>query len=119
MGAGRCLALFGLALAVAGPGCSGGYPLPPTRCDEFCDATKGGFCRDYYGPASCVAECEDSGIDVEGCRAPFDAAVHCFRTSPNALDQRCSWDDQPDDCENELNLLHQCVNERYGIEGNQ
>src|SRR5437667_451142 len=40
-----------LAAAVGAGGCSGGYPLPPTRCDEWCDATKAGACVNYYDPA--------------------------------------------------------------------
>ncbi len=99
--------LVGLALTVLG--CSGGYPLPPTRCDEWCDGTKGVVCQDYYDPADCVASCEQGNLDAEACRAQFDLVLGCFRHSPNALKQRCAYDDVPDDCENELELLVTCV----------
>jgi hypothetical protein len=115
MRAGRWFALVSLALALPAPACSGGYPLPPTRCDEFCDATKGGFCPDWYSPASCVANCESSETDAERCRVLFDATVSCFRTSPRALQQRCVYDNSPDDCEDELRLLLTCVSDRSGI----
>ena len=103
------LALTSLALALPLPACSGGYPLPPTRCDEFCDATKGGFCQDDYQPASCVAECESSNTDREICRAAFDEVMSCFRASPRAREQRCAYDDVPDDCASEQELLGLCV----------
>lgn len=113
MRAARAWIPIGLALALPVPACSGGYPLPPTRCDEFCDATKGGFCQDYYGPASCVAQCEQSNTDAEACRALFDATLRCFRSSPRALEQRCVYDGQPDDCEAETSLLLACVASQY------
>lgn len=119
MRAGSWLALMGLALALPTPACSGGYPLPPTRCDEFCDATKGGFCQEYYGPANCVAQCESSNTDSEACRVPFDATVACFRTSPHALKQRCAYDNLPDDCEGEQQLLMACVGAQYGLQANR
>lgn len=110
----RWLALMSLALAVPTPACSGDYPLPPTRCDEYCDATKGGFCQDYYSPAGCVAECESRDLDVEGCAPELDVAVSCFRESPVALRQRCTFDDVPDDCDIELGLLLNCVGNHKG-----
>jgi hypothetical protein len=106
---GRWILLTSLALALPVQACSGGYPLPPTRCDEWCDATKGGSCQDYYGPASCVAECESGNVDVAACSAPFDAVITCFRHSPRALEQRCSYDNVPDDCDAEAQTLAQCV----------
>lgn len=115
MRAGSWLAVMGVALALATPACSGGYPLPPTRCDEFCDATQGGSCVEYYGPANCVAQCESSDTDVDACRLPFDAAVTCFRKSPRALEQRCVYDDEPDDCEKELGELLTCVSDANGV----
>lgn len=101
------LALLGLTLPLGS--CSGDYPLPPTRCDEWCHVTQGDMCEDYYNPASCVVQCEQAELDAEVCRALFDAALTCFRNSPNALAQRCVYNDMPDDCENELQLLMACV----------
>jgi hypothetical protein len=106
---GRWLALMSLALALPISACSGGYPLPPTLCDEWCDATKGGTCEEYYEPAGCVAECEREHLDHETCRATFDVALSCFRNSPHALEQRCTYDQLPDDCADESTALIYCV----------
>jgi hypothetical protein len=107
MRSGVWLALLGFTLPLGS--CSGGYPLPPTRCDEWCGVTQGGMCEDYYNPASCVVQCEQAELDMEACRGPFDAAITCFRNSPNALAQRCVYDAMPDDCENEVQFLMACV----------
>lgn len=105
----KWLALMSLALALPMPACSGDYPLPPTRCDEYCDVTKGGFCQDSYQPASCVAQCESGDLDGEICREPFDAVLSCFRASPRALPQRCAYDNVPDDCASEQEMLGLCA----------
>jgi hypothetical protein len=104
------LALLGLTLPLGS--CSGGYPLPPTRCDEWCDATRGGTCEEYYDPASCVVQCEQAKVDADSCNAELDATLACFRASRNAVEQRCVYDTAPKDCENEMRLLMDCVN--YG-----
>jgi len=101
------LVLLGLAFPL--PACSGGYPLPPTRCDEWCDVTRDGLCEDYYDPASCVVQCEEVELDREECSVMFDAALSCLRDSPNAPAQRCVYDGMPDDCENQLLEVRQCV----------
>lgn len=106
---GGWLWLMGAAFALPVQACSGGYPLAPTPCDEWCDATKGGFCQEYYGPASCVAECEQNDMDMDACRPAFDAMISCFRHSPHALEQRCAYDDLPDDCATESQWLGACV----------
>jgi hypothetical protein len=107
MRAGVWLALLGLTLPLGS--CSGGYPLPPTRCDEWCDTTKGAMCDEYYSPASCVVQCEQADLDNEQCRTAFDATLACFRASPNALSQRCVYDAQQDDCDNEVQWLMACA----------
>jgi len=90
MRAGAGLVLL-LGWALAGGACSGGYPLPATRCDEFCDATKGLDCQDYYEPAACVASCEQGDVDNEACHAELDALMACFRKTPAALTARCDF----------------------------
>ena len=69
--------------------CSGGYPLPPTRCDEWCDATKGGTCEEYYNPAGCVSGCEASHITDAACDAWLDAVLACYRVHPEAVEAQC------------------------------
>jgi hypothetical protein len=71
--------------------CSGGYPLAPTRCDEFCDATKGDSCPEFYDPAGCVSNCERSHTAPAQCRAELDGVIACFHAHPEALEQRCSY----------------------------
>jgi hypothetical protein len=107
MRSGVWLALLGLTLPLGS--CSGGYPLPPTRCDEWCDVTRGATCEEYYDPAGCVAECEQADVDTEICSAQFDAILSCFRRNRNAIVQRCVYDDVPDDCESEEQALMICA----------
>ena len=69
--------------------CSGDYPLPPTACDEWCDATKGTSCPDSYDPAACVSHCEESRLIPPGCRTQLDALVRCFREHPSIPQMYC------------------------------
>jgi hypothetical protein len=96
--------------------CSGGYPLPATRCDEWCDATKGGTCEQYYDPANCVSACEQSHTDTEACRVQFDMAISCFRKNPAAVEDQCSFytsgigiGNKPRLCGSELDAVGFCV----------
>jgi hypothetical protein len=108
MRSGAWLVVCGLALAAPLEGCSGGYPLPPTKCDEWCKVTRGAMCQDWYNPASCVAQCEEANLSAAECSSEFEATLACFRRSPNALIQRCLYDNVPDDCSNEVALLSNC-----------
>ena len=96
-------ALFALA-------CQGEYPIAPTVCDEWCDATRGFGC-DYYDPAACVSQCERDGLSREGpCKVHFDAALACIRSTPGAATWQCSFAPstmQP--CQNELQNLYMCA----------
>lgn len=94
---------WGLLLAA----CSGGYPLPPTRCDEWCDATKGTSCFDSYDPAGCVSACEASGTAVDECGSEFDAVIACYRNNPAAVALRCSTSSQVP-CAGEVYALALC-----------
>jgi len=117
MRSGVWLVLCGLALTLPVQGCSGGYPLPPTRCDEWCDVTKGATCQEWYNPASCVAQCEESKLSADECRVPFDLTLSCFRRSPNALAQRCAYDNVPDDCETEAQAVWVCASGLFDTPG--
>ena len=105
---GAWLVVWGLALALPLGACSGGYPLPPTKCDEWCAVTRGAMCQDWYNPASCVAQCEESHLSVVEFRDQFEATLACFRRSPDALIQRCVYDNTPDDCSSEVQILSSC-----------
>ncbi|MDF3070823.1 MAG: hypothetical protein K0R38_6424 [Polyangiaceae bacterium] len=80
-----------LLLPLSFGGCSGGYPLEPTPCDELCHVTKGNACPEDYRPAACVVTCEQGDFDAEPCRQLFDAVIACFRDSPGAAEQRCDY----------------------------
>lgn len=69
--------------------CSGGYPLPPTDCDVYCDVTKGTSCPTYYDPAGCVASCEDN--HYPRCKPQLDAVVDCYRQNPDELTKLCNY----------------------------
>jgi hypothetical protein len=94
--------------------CSGGYPLEPTRCDDWCDATEGSWewCGNEYDPAGCVSQCEAQQLDRQECSVLFDEAVHCYRTVPGATSSVCSYDPltymvvRP--CQEETTLLMNC-----------
>lgn len=99
----RASALFGA--------CSGGYPLPPTACDEYCNATLGNYCPDWYDPANCVAECEQQHAAPPECRAELDALIGCYKDHPNAPQERCSFDpNRLPSCAGETLTLQICAN---------
>jgi hypothetical protein len=104
-----CATWLGLA------GCSGDYPLPPTRCDEWCDATKGRTCPKYYNPASCVSQCERASLDMDVCREQFDAVLACYRSSTTALEQACNYDFGQQGCSAETGALDTCVAFNSGL----
>jgi hypothetical protein len=90
-------------------GCSGQYPLPPTRCDEWCDATKGGSCVEYYDPAGCVSSCEaarNSGLE---CAGEFDATIACYRRNPEAAALLCDFSFTNQPCQAEVFALGICT----------
>ena len=101
--------LAAVTAVTAAPGCSGGYSLPPTPCDEWCHATKGGSCPDYYNPASCVSTCESQPKDLAQCRPQLDAEIACFRTNPGAAEARCGFYDAQLPCAAEAQVLATCL----------
>jgi hypothetical protein len=111
----RLSVTLGLLASAAAAACSGGYPLPPTRCDEWCDVTKGGSCDASYSPAGCVSGCEAGHITDEACAASFDAVLTCFREHPDAVTAQCSYytNGQTLPCASEKEQLSQCVGYLY------
>lgn len=84
-----------VSLGLLPSACSGGYPLAPTRCDDWCHVTHGGSCGDSYFPAECVSSCESSQLDTPECRVQFDAVIDCYARTPGAVQARCSFNYSP------------------------
>jgi hypothetical protein len=106
-------AILAVPAALLAGACSGGYPLEPTQCDDWCDATRGAWeCGGEYDPAGCVSQCEAQQLDNPACGAQYDAAVHCYRTTPGATDPACRYDPSTftllRPCQNETVLLMSC-----------
>jgi len=54
------LAWTAFALLCCVGACDTPYPLPPTACDDHCNATQRANCSDD-DPAACVRDCEQAG----------------------------------------------------------
>jgi len=74
-------------------GCQGSYPLAPTLCDEWCDATQQSSCF-TYDPAGCVASCERQGLDSAVCAPLVKTAVACAREHP-PQERSCVFESEP------------------------
>ncbi len=80
--------LIGGALLVAG--CQGGYPIPASQCDEWCDAEQASFCTQPYDPAACVLDCHRRGGDASQCHAELETLLTVVRSKSAAeLQQAC------------------------------
>ncbi len=91
--------------------CSGGYPLPPTACDEYCNATLGDYCPDYYDPAGCVSACEENHVAPPECRKELDVLINCYQQHPDETSARCRFTpDRIAACATETYLLQTCAN---------
>lgn len=64
-------------------GCQGGYPIPATRCDEWCDQTRRIDCEPY-DPAECVLDCESSGVGSAACADLLNQTLSCLRSKSDA-----------------------------------
>jgi hypothetical protein len=67
--------------------CSGGYPLAPTACDNYCHSTKDLQCA-FYDPSGCVSQCERDLKGDAACREQLSAVLSCFETN-DAAARRC------------------------------
>jgi hypothetical protein len=105
--------LIGVGALSTASACSGGYPLPPTRCDQWCDATKGEQCPEYYDPAGCVSDCEREDRGRDSCAAELDAVIACFRNTPRAAEARCNYSVQMFPCATETVAHYNCLNPPY------
>jgi hypothetical protein len=91
--------------------CSGGYPLPPTACDEYCNATLGESCPEFYNPAGCVSSCEQNHSAPPECRTELDAVIACYNQHPELVGKRCSFSAEPvTTCAVESLTLRCCAN---------
>ena len=97
-------------LALATGACSGGYPLEPTLCDDFCNVTQGSipYCSDY-DPAQCVVQCEAGDLTRAACRGELDALLDCVRREPTAISDQCSYSPGPRACQGETATLLFCI----------
>ncbi len=107
------MALLASALGLGAGACSGGYPLPPTRCDDYCEATHGMQCEDGYQPANCVSLCEQGHLASEACDEPLQALLKCFRTTPGVLEQLCVYDGRANLCQQQRDAMGICVGATY------
>jgi hypothetical protein len=110
LGAWLAIVAFTLGSASTLASCSGGYPLAPTRCDEWCDATRS-HCE-YYDPAGCVSSCEAGGMDNETCRPQLDAVIRCYRSNPSASANLC-FSREGGPCAVENTALGECTFLRF------
>ena len=79
--------------ALCAIGCQDGYPIAPTRCDEWCNVSEDSACLGL-DPAACVVACEQRGISLPACTSQFEAAMQCERAhSQSHLDctNPASW----------------------------
>lgn len=102
------LAISILVLRLAA--CSGDYPLPPTACDEWCEATRSNTCPDLYDPAGCVSNCEHNHFVPAGCRSQLDDFVRCLRQHPSVPSSDCSFPESTQKaCQNKIDALAFCA----------
>jgi hypothetical protein len=106
------VALLGLVgLAAFAPACDTRYSLPPTLCDDHCNATERAECSSD-DPADCVRACEsESGARLgDPCQPASRAVDDCFlRAESSAF--FCAGDHtQPSDiCLSERRALSECL----------
>ncbi|HYP91566.1 MAG TPA: hypothetical protein VEQ59_25535 [Polyangiaceae bacterium] len=96
--------------------CAGDYSLPPTRCDEWCDVTRGGRCEDDYKPADCVSSCEAAHMPQTACGAELAAVLACYRNHPDAVAEQCYFVPGAS-CTTESTALGACTAAQYGATG--
>jgi hypothetical protein len=108
------IALGAMWAALLGLGCQGGYPIPASQCDQWCDAAKVPCAAMYVtstDPAECVRNCVRRGGDATECEAELDVTVACLREPASAYSD-CSTrleNGQPRVCDQEQTAYEQCT----------
>lgn len=99
-------ALF--AASVAALGCQGEYSLPPTPCDEWCEANRLSGCGRVQ-PASCVVQCQKLGLSARPeCVSAIHAVLICLQEHPPVDLCDAGHDPAADQCAPELDTLFSC-----------
>ena len=98
--------------------CQDGYPLEPTRCDDWCWATERVACG-FADPAECVAQCEaDQRVPMDPeCLTLWKPMIDCYLALPDeALCPRMIGlqDGSQTPCNEESVRYYECV---YGPRG--
>jgi hypothetical protein len=73
-------ALIGALSASSALSCTNEYPIRPTFCDDFCQATLRPGCDTE--PENCVRECELQSIGPQ-CHVARDSLLRCYRAAPD------------------------------------
>lgn len=60
--------------------CQGEYPLAPTVCDDWCNASEPVECE-FYSPSSCVRQCEEAGYSTL-CSDELSMLMTCMKEHP-------------------------------------
>jgi hypothetical protein len=78
-----CLGASVFASVLATSACQGDYPLAPTRCDNWCQATQRAGCAKDW-PDTCILDCENLRLVPPGedCARTFDKLVACYAATP-------------------------------------
>ena len=113
MGRHRCRAGVASTLVIwigvgLASGCQDGYPIAPTQCDEWCEASHGLACV-RYDPAGCVFTCRERGGDAPECAGEFAPVLACLRDVPKrpVACEGERYEDRP--CWAELSVFAACT----------
>lgn len=89
--------------------CDGGYPLPPTACDEWCRTSQRKQCPDD-NPVNCVSQCESERTLSAHCDQLLLAQIECYDRIPDdafACDPYSTYLSRPH-CDQERYAFQSC-----------